>query len=148
MRRWFTIWLPVLLWMTFIFAMSTGWGGSDHTSRIIEPLLRWLFPRLSPENIGLLHAGIRKAAHFTEYAVLALLIRRALLRSRPDYGGGAWRLDVTALGLAVIYAATDEFHQRFVGNRTPSVFDVLVDASGAFVALALAAVWNRRNRLR
>ena len=140
-------WLPVLLWMGFIFVMSTSVGGADHTSRIIEPLLRWLFPHLAAENIELLHHGVRKAAHFTEYAVLALLLQRALLRSRPDYRGPAGRVYTIAFSLAVIYATTDEFHQRFVAGRTSSARDVLVDATGAGVALGVAALaknWRPR----
>ncbi|MDB6113282.1 MAG: putative rane protein [Lacunisphaera sp.] len=142
MRRLLTTWLPVVLWMGFIFAMSTRLGGSDNTSRIIEPMLRWLFPRLSPDGIEELHHWIRKAAHFTEYAVLGLLVFRALAGSFPSADRPGFRLAGLALLISAAYAATDEFHQCFVAGRTPALGDVLIDASGAFVAL-VAAAWRR-----
>ena len=46
---------------------------SPNTSRIIRPLLLWLFPDISEASLAYLHILVRKAAHFTEYAVLALL---------------------------------------------------------------------------
>ncbi|MDI1321017.1 MAG: VanZ family protein, partial [bacterium] len=48
-----------------------------------------------------------------------------------------------ALLLAAVYAATDEFHQSFVPGRTASLGDVLIDITGAFVALAVAAAWQK-----
>src|SRR5476651_839744 len=66
-------WLPVILWMGFIFVMSTELGSFAHTSRIIEPLLRWLYPGISAKTVDLVHLLIRKGGHLTEYAVLALL---------------------------------------------------------------------------
>jgi hypothetical protein len=66
----FIHWLPVVLWGLFIFTMSTSSFSAFNTSRFIEPMLRWFFPLASRETIGLLHALVRKSAHFTEYAVL------------------------------------------------------------------------------
>jgi VanZ family protein len=130
-------WLPVVVWMAFIFAMSTGLGSAEHTSRFIGPFLHWLLPDASAETIAGLHFLIRKAAHFTEYAILALLLLRAL-------GPGGFRSLGLALLIAAAYAGTDEFHQSFVAGRTPSLGDVLIDTGGAFVALAMAAIWSAR----
>jgi VanZ family protein len=44
-----------------------------------------------------------------------------------------------ALGIAVLYAATDEFHQNFVPNRTGSLKDVGIDTAGALLGLGI--VW-------
>lgn len=129
-------WLPVVLWMGFIFVMSTRLGAGDNTSRFIGPLLHWLLPQAAPETIAHLHFLIRKAGHLTEYAILALLLRRAL-------GGHGLRPLLLALVIATAYAVTDELHQIFVPGRTPSPWDVLIDATGALIALALAAGWRR-----
>jgi VanZ family protein len=43
------------------------------------------------------------------------------------------------LSLVFLYAASDEFHQRFVPTRTPLVSDVLIDTCGG--AAGLFAVW-------
>jgi VanZ family protein len=129
-------WLPVVLWMGFIFTMSTRLGTGDNTARFIGPLLHWLLPQAAPDTIAHLHFLIRKAGHFTEYAILALLLRRAI-------GGHGSRTLVLALVIATAYAATDEFHQTFVPGRTPTPWDVLIDAAGALAALTLAAGWRK-----
>ena len=130
-------WLPVVLWMGLIFALSTSLGAGDNTSRFIGPFLHWLLPQAAPDTIAHLHFLIRKAGHFTEYAILALLLQRAI-------GGRGVRPFVLALVIATAYAATDEFHQSFVSGRMASPWDVLIDAAGALTALALAAAWRQR----
>ncbi|SDS37876.1 VanZ family protein [Opitutus sp. GAS368] len=129
-------WLPVVLWMGFIFSMSTSLGASENTARFIGPFLHWLLPYAAPDTIAHLHFLIRKAGHLTEYAILALLLRQAI-------GGRGARPFVLALVIAAAYAATDEFHQSFVPGRTASAWDVLIDTAGALAALALAAGWRK-----
>ena len=130
--------------MGVIFALSTGLGSADHTSRFIGPLLRWLVPHAAPETIAQAHFLIRKGAHLTEYAVLALLALRAVRRSmHPAASGWSWKAAGLALLISTTYAATDEFHQSFVPGRTPSPGDVMIDSAGALAALALAALWRK-----
>ncbi len=137
-------WLPVVLWMGFIFVLSTSLGSAEHTSMIIEPLLRWLNPDISPENIDLVHTLVRKGGHLTEYAILALLTLRATSISlRTGQTGGWYKAAGIALLVAAAYAATDEWHQSFVPGRTASVYDVTIDTSGAFIALIVAAAWRK-----
>lgn len=82
--------------------------------------------------------GIRKFAHVCEYAILALLLWRAL-RSAPTLRTrGAILFGLVLLGCA-LFAASDEFHQSFVKSRTPSVRDVFLDISGAVVGLLMGA---------
>ncbi len=131
--------------MGFIFVMSTSLGSSEHTSRIIEPLIRWLAPGISSAAVDRVHLLIRKTGHLTEYAILALLVLRAAgisLRRRHLEGG--CRAAGIALLVAAAYAASDEFHQSFVPGRTASVYDVLIDTSGAFVALTVAMVVRKK----
>jgi VanZ family protein len=138
-------WLPVVLWMGFIFVMSTGVGSYEHTSRFIGPLLKWLFPTATPGTLGLMHFILRKAGHFTEYAILALLTRRAVgSPCGPGQAGRALRLAAVAFVIASAYAATDELHQVFVAGRTASLGDVLIDMSGASAAVAAATLWQWR----
>ena len=125
--------------MGLIFTMSTNLGSSAHTSRLIEPLLRWLNPEMSPAAMARASFLIRKAAHLSEYAVLALLLLRAIRSSRRlAPGEWSWKTAGIALLVAAAYAATDEFHQSFVGARTASATDVLIDTLGALLALELA----------
>ena len=147
MSRILKSWLPVVCWMGLIFIVSTDLGSANHTSRIIEPLLRWLNPDVSTGTIELAQTIIRKGGHLTEYAILALLTLRAINLSRQNHEGkqaaGYFRSAVIALLIAAAYAATDEFHQSFIPSRTPSIYDVLIDTAGAFVALIAATLWKK-----
>src|SRR3954468_921157 len=75
---------PLLVWMVLIFLFSTGGLSASNTSRIIRPLLLWLFPDIGEERLNLAHFIVRKAAHLTEYAVLALLAARAFKGSARE----------------------------------------------------------------
>ena len=130
---------PVVVWMVVVFCLSTELGSSANTGAIIGPLLRWFNPSISAETIEHVHFLVRKCAHITEYAILALLVLRALriLRDVPS-GRWSWRLAAAALAISAMYAATDEVHQLFVPTRGPSVHDVIIDAIGATIGLMLA----------
>ena len=147
-------WLPPLIWMTLIFAGSTDVLSGEHTSRFIEPLLRWLSAgKLTPEQVTLGHLLIRKAGHVTEYAILSVLFWLALGRPHldPDAGPhnrGPWLAVCMAVGLSVGYAALDEYHQSFVPSRTSSWHDVAIDAGGAVFGLILLGSLKLRRRRR
>jgi VanZ family protein len=128
-------WLPVICWMAVIFLASTDTMSAEHTSRVIEPFLRWLIPGISQSAVNTIHFYIRKAAHVTEYAIFAILLCRAVVLSRKDLG--IWKSVPIALGIAAVYAASDEFHQSFVPSRTASVRDVCIDTCGAMLGIAL-----------
>ncbi|MDQ3876200.1 MAG: VanZ family protein [Actinomycetota bacterium] len=98
-------WLPVVVWAGVIFVLSS-------------------IPNLS-SGLGTWDLVLRKAAHSTEYAILGLLLLRALGREVP------------AFLLAVAYAVSDEVHQHFVSGRNASPADVAVDAAGVALGLVL-----------
>lgn len=137
---------PLVVWMAFIFFASTGEFSAANTSRIIGPLLRWLFPGISEENLALAHFITRKAAHFTEYAILAWLAARAFTTSSNQTLHRRWFL--IALTLIVLYALSDEYHQSFVQSRTASIYDSLIDMAGGLTELLLYALWRRRVRMK
>jgi VanZ family protein len=114
-------WMPAILWMGALFILSTSYFSAANTSKIIEPILRWIFPSASIATISLMHGLIRKAAHFTNYAILFWLLIRGPLEKRP----------YAALACCVIYAFLDEGHQIFAVGRGPSLYDVALDSSGA-----------------
>ena len=78
-------------------------------------------PSLSTE-LGVWDLVLRKLAHIVEYAVLGFLLARAV----PE---------LPALGLGVLYAASDELHQSFVDGRRGAPEDVAVDAVGVLVGV-------------
>ena len=139
-------WLPVLLGMGLIFYGSTDLLSARHTSRFIRPLVLWLMPSASEATLQRIHGAIRKTGHVFEYAVLAALAWRA--RRKPAAApalGWRWPDAAFAWGWAVVFAATDEFHQSFVSTRTGSPIDVLWDSLGATLALGL--LWLLHCRL-
>jgi VanZ family protein len=135
---------PLLVWMVLIFFFSTGELSASNTSRIVRPLLLWLFPRISEERILLAHFIVRKAAHFTEYAILALLAARAFASSSKQSLRLHWF--ITSLLLVVLYALSDEIHQTFVPSRTGSIYDSFIDMSGGLTALLLLSLRRKRER--
>lgn len=110
-------WLAVAAWMGLIFFLSSQ-------SSLPSPDDPWL------------DFLLKKTAHATVFGILALLWWRALTGMRLRWGW-AWLL-------TVLYAVSDEFHQSFVANRHPAARDVLIDACGAAVMLAL--LWWRLRR--
>jgi VanZ family protein len=138
-------WFPLLVWLAVIFSASADAQSIQHTSRFIDPFLRWLIPEISAQALDWVHLFVRKLAHMTEFGLLAWLLWRALRKpKRNDSRPWSWAPAAAALGIVVLYAATDEFHQRFVANRTPSIKDVFIDIAGASVALAVIWLWYTR----
>jgi VanZ family protein len=135
-------WLPVVLWMTLIFGASTSLGRPENTSRFIVPILLWLNPKMPKETIEKIHYAVRKTAHFVEYSVLGLLLW-LLIHFDPALAAFRSREFWTALLIAALYAASDEFHQSFVPGRNAAVRDVLLDSCGAGSALAALWAWRR-----
>lgn len=141
--RFLKYWLPLVFWMCVIFAASTSLGRPDNTSRFIVPILRWIDPHMSEQTIEKLHYAIRKTAHFTEYAVLGVLLWR-FVYFNPAMATYRSRSFGMALLLAALYASSDEFHQKFVPGREAAVHDVMIDTCGA--GFGLAVVWAVRRR--
>ena len=125
-------WGPPAVWMAVIGLCSTDAFGAEETSRLIGPLLRWLFPAAPPDTIALLHGALRKLGHVTEYGVLAILWQRALAWG-PS--GRQPEAALRALLVSVGFAVLDETHQAFQAARTGSPVDVGWDALGAVLGL-------------
>jgi len=133
---------PLFLWMVVIFLASTGELSASNTSRILRPLLLWVFPSISEEAINFAHFIVRKAAHFTEYAVLALLAVRAFVSSSHEVLRRRWFL-ITFL-LVMVYSLADELHQSFIASRTGTIYDSFIDMAGGFTALLVYRLWRAR----
>lgn len=133
-------WLPPVVWTTVVLSFSSASFSADNTGGLLGPLLAWLLPGLSPSGIEAIHGLLRKAAHVTEYAVLAALWWRALTRGGMRPHAAAW----LTLLIGVTVAAVDETHQSFVPSRTASVRDVLIDTAGVLLAVVPARLGWRR----
>jgi VanZ family protein len=108
-----TVWAPPIVLMAVIFALSAQ-------------------PDLS-SGLGTLDTILRKLAHMAEYGLLVFLWWRALREVAAERVG-----IVLAVAIALVYSATDEYHQSFVEGRHGTPVDVLIDAVGmAAVALLM-----------
>ena len=133
---------PLIVWLVFIAFASSVEFSAENTSRIIRPLLLWLFPNISEARITFVHFLTRKTAHFTEFAVLGLLSARAFSVSSQYMLRRMWFF--AGLLLVVVWALLDEFHQSFVPSRTASLYDSLIDIAGGLTALIGYAYIRRR----
>lgn len=101
----FLNWAPALAWAVSIFFLS-------HQSH--PPLAT-----LSSDYV----------LHFLAYLTFAVLLTWGITaRFREEF---TIRRMVIVLGLAILYSASDEFHQAFVPGRHASLRDLFADASGA-----------------
>jgi VanZ family protein len=137
MMRFLRYWGPVLVVAGLISYASTSRFGSEHTSRIIIPILRWLLPHARHRTLETIHHLIRKGAHVFEYFVFTLLVLRAFRAGRRGWN---WTFAYWTILVVVGFSLLDEFHQIFVPGRGASVLDSLLDTSAG--ALALLVVWT------
>lgn len=147
MRLWAGMknWLPAVAWAGVISSLSTDIFSSEHTSRFIIPVLRWLFPHWSNDTLELMHGIIRKSAHVTEYFIFSIFLLRAIRGKNREW---TLRWAVWAVVIAAGYAALDEFHQSFVPSRTASPWDALIDTVGASAAQAVLWLWHSRRGVK
>lgn len=122
MKKFFSIvprWLPAFLLMLVIFAFSS------RTSSELPNFHSWDY-------------FIKKGAHAFGYGLLALSYMHMFNWDKKRY----W----LAWLLAILYSATDEFHQSFVPGRHSAISDVLLfDNLGAIIALTLHYIRRRKN---
>jgi VanZ family protein len=114
MKRFVSLWLPVLLWAVLIFYLS-----SIPYLRFVDAW--WDF-------------YLRKFGHVIVFGILARLIARALTGSTM----WSWKkIFAWSLVFTILYAISDEYHQSFVPGRVPAVHDVMLDSLGAWLALGV-----------
>ena len=83
------------------------------------------------ETVNKLNFPLRKCAHATEYAVLAILIIFTL----NSFMGKEYSIKkmVIVITICFVYSLTDEYHQLFVPGRTSQFIDCIIDTSGSII---------------
>ena len=139
--------IPVLAIMVMIFCFSsqTGEKSDALSGRITEVLIRILYrdyDKLGEAERELLFRQTahidRKSAHFFEFAALGFFLLghfRALALKK-----GLRRPALGAIVTGVLYAASDELHQCFVGGRSPGIPDVGIDSAGVLFGVLVMAL--------
>jgi len=118
--------LAPLCWTALIGWFSSDAWSATATRSVLLPWVAALLPWTTPDTLEALHGLIRKAAHVTEYGLVAFLWSWAL---------GGWR---SAVLLSVLTAFLDEAHQATTMHRGGSAADFVLDS-----ASAVATLWLR-----
>lgn len=106
-------WFLVIVWMIVIFSFSNEPAVvSDEKSNLVINILNYLGIDLNSMFGELANFIVRKGAHFTEYAILFLLLNNALKDSITIKNS----LFIAIL-ITFLYACSDEFHQTFVFDK-------------------------------
>lgn len=103
------LWLAAIAWAALIFYLSAQ-------SSLIE-------------DIGAWDMILRKGAHMLEFAVLSLLLWNAIRQTGMVFGK---TIAIAAIA-SLLYAVSDEFHQRYVPGRNAALRDVGFDAAGIII---------------
>ena len=142
--------LPAILMMYLIYSFSAQTGevsgalSYEVSYQIVETKNEVLNENKTYDELAYSASSIefyvRKAAHMTEYCLLAIAISFPLY----VYGVRGIALMVVAGFICVGFACGDEYHQSFVEARGPSVRDVGIDSCGAMIGILLvqAFCWS------
>lgn len=158
MKKKILLWLLLFSWMCVIFLFSSQ--DADASSRLSSGILHRFVLTLLPETaaadqelVHTLEFLLRKAAHMTEYAILAILAFAQLRQYIPanfrkanqQHRDMQAKKDPASLlqrpffqlllvcCFVFLYACTDEFHQRFSSGRSGNLKDVLIDTTGGLL---------------
>ncbi len=119
MKKFIKNWFPVIVWMGFIFWLSSI---PDLKSGLKEDFI------------------LRKIAHVLEYAILTFLLFRAMMIE----GINIQKAVIFSIIIAFFYALTDEYHQTFIQGRQGSLKDAGVDSIGVILMSVLCYTKYRK----
>ncbi|HCR36426.1 hypothetical protein A2130_02115 [Candidatus Woesebacteria bacterium GWC2_33_12] len=115
-------WLPPILWGLVIFSFSSLQVGSS-------------------SEIYWKDFVVKKTAHVVEYAILAILLYRAMVGSDMDKKKAL----IISIIIAGLYGLTDEIHQSFTPGREPRIRDVAIDTFGASLGSVIYKKWQEKS---
>lgn len=126
----------VIVFMAVIFYMSHK--PADKSNEISY----WVISVLQLFNIdinsyfgSLANFAVRKAAHFSEYFILALLLYSFFKEKYKEH-----KSICLSIVISFVYACSDEIHQYFIPGRAMMFIDVVIDTAGAAVAMGI--IWT------
>jgi VanZ family protein len=140
-------WIAAILWLIVIAIESSALLSAHNTSRILYPLLHFLFG-LDWARFEVWHFYIRKTGHVIGYAILSILLFRAWRATLPAMADVSWTprwATIAVLG-TVIVASLDEWHQSFIPSRTGRWQDVVLDSCAGVGAQILIVIWQKSFR--
>lgn len=139
--------MVILMVIIFCFSHQKAEGSNENSLPIANGILT-LHENLTntsydeeerEEKLNTINHVVRKLAHFTEYAVLAISVAFFLWTWKFK----SLRLILLSILITSMYAVTDEIHQLFIPGRSGEVKDVLIDSLGGIAGTLLFYLFIR-----
>ena len=128
-KRLVLAWTLLILWMLFIFIMSSFNGVmSSNQSGSIATVIYNIFNISNTAKVSFI---IRKCAHVSEFFILGILVINLISKYNVKYSY------LISFIVCVLYASSDEFHQLFVPGRSGQVTDIFIDMIGVVLGLSI-----------
>ena len=130
-----------------IFWFSSKKGGDSqamsdivtlHVARTLKPDFMKMSVKARQSYLEMLSTIVRKNAHFCEFMLLGFNLMGTMRFYFPRLSDGGCRS--RAMGIAVLYAVSDELHQLFISERSGQVLDVLIDSAGSLAGVMIASL--------
>jgi lipopolysaccharide/colanic/teichoic acid biosynthesis glycosyltransferase len=142
LKKFLVYWLPPVVWGALFFPLGNPYLTRDWIYRIVMDVLHFFWPTIAQNTAGLVYILVRKSLHIFEYAVLCLLLYRAMRQGRDQKWKLSWA--VWAGAVSVAYGLLDESLQRLVPGRNGSFLDWGLDVGGVVVILSFMAASGHR----
>ena len=127
-----------------VFSSQPGETSHGVSRGIILWVLDGQHLEISEETMGWINYFLRRGAHLTIYFCMGLGLALAFQWQKKV---APW---IPTMALGVVFAASDELHQFYTGNRTASPGDVLLDsvglAAGCAAAYFFRRCWEKRRK--
>lgn len=136
-------WLPVVLWLGIIAVESTDLLSAAHTGTWLYQVVTRIFGAIDAQLFDVFHAVLRKFGHFIGYAILCVLMFRALAATFRRAAVFPLRWAAASVAFTFLVASLDEWHQSFLSSRTGSFRDVVLDTAGAVCLQAVVLLAMR-----
>lgn len=132
----------LLLWTFFIifgFSSQDGEQSGNLSKKITSitintvPQLRNLEENQKEEIAVKMEKIIRKMAHFSIYTLVGILLMSFISTYKIPQ---QYRAGISFI-TGIIYAISDEIHQKFVPGRSPQITDVMIDTMGVILGILI-----------
>lgn len=123
--------LLVTFYIIFGFSNQNGEESGNLSGEIAKLTLPILPIENSQQNLKRAEAIIRKIAHFSIYTLVGFLLMCFVstyhLKEKKRIG--------ISLSIGILYAISDEIHQKFVPGRSCKITDVMIDSMGVLLGI-------------
>lgn len=142
--------IPMLYMMFLIWGFSANSGevSSGQSQGIVSHVIDFVEDvtdiTLSKEEQFIweerIHTPVRKMAHITEYMIFALTVAFPF----SHYLRNAKMIRRFTFIFCILYASTDEIHQRFIPGRSGQFRDVIIDGIGIGMGIFIYSLVKRK----